>query len=99
MTLVSKLVKVGKGLPRARSHPTYLKPNPFPDEERDRLLTEQGLSFDLFLDEEAQTVELVELNSFGVRSPCGSCLFQWVRDRAVLYGEERHDKLEFRISF
>jgi hypothetical protein len=64
-------------------------------EEGDRLLLEQGCSFDVFYDEDADTCSLVELNTFGVRSACGSCLFQWVDDRRVLYGEE---KAEFRVA-
>ncbi|KAH6850435.1 hypothetical protein B0I37DRAFT_428579 [Chaetomium sp. MPI-CAGE-AT-0009] len=61
----------------------------------DRLMMEQGFSFDLFYDEDADRCELVELNTFGVRSGCGSCLFQWVEDRGVLYGEKEP---EFRVS-
>ncbi|KAH8879545.1 hypothetical protein GQ53DRAFT_738482 [Thozetella sp. PMI_491] len=68
------------------------------DRAEHRLLREQGFSFDLFFDEEAQKVELVELNSFGIRSPCGSCLFQWLRDRKVLYDEEETRTVEFRVS-
>ncbi|KAK3906373.1 putative cell division cycle 123 protein [Staphylotrichum tortipilum] len=64
-------------------------------EEEDRLLVEQGFSFDLLYDEDGDTCELVELNTFGVRSACGSCLFQWVDDRRVLYGEE---EAEFRVA-
>ena len=60
-----------------------------------RLLLEQGFSFDLFFDEDHDTCSLVELNTFGVRSACGSCLFQWVRDRRVLYGS---DEAEFRVA-
>jgi len=62
---------------------------------QDKLLLEQGFSFDLFYKEETERCELVELNTFGVRSACGSCLFQWVKDRKVLYGEEEG---EFRVS-
>jgi hypothetical protein len=61
----------------------------------DKLLLEQGFSFDLFYEEETGRCELVELNTFGVRSACGSCLFQWVDDRKVLYGEK---EAEFRVS-
>ncbi|KAK1999496.1 hypothetical protein LX36DRAFT_742959 [Colletotrichum falcatum] len=65
----------------------------------DRLLMEQGMSFDLLYDEQTNGVELVELNPFGTRSPCGSCLFQWVRDREVLYDEENKQTIEYRISW
>jgi hypothetical protein len=63
--------------------------------EEDKLMLEQGFSFDLFYDEETDGCSLVELNTFGVRSACGSCLFQWVEDRKVLYGEE---EAQFRVS-
>lgn len=59
----------------------------------------QGMSFDLLYDEDTRTVELVELNPFGVRSPCGSCLFQWIRDREVLYDENEKETVEFRVSY
>ncbi|KAB5576070.1 hypothetical protein GE09DRAFT_614287 [Coniochaeta sp. 2T2.1] len=62
----------------------------------DKLLLEQGFSFDLFFDEHSKTCELVELNGFGVRSSCGSCLFQWVKDRHQLYRSS--DQVEFRVT-
>jgi hypothetical protein len=65
------------------------------EEEEKPLLLEQGFSFDLVYDEERDACSLVELNTFGVRSACGSCLFQWVEDRKVLYGEE---EAQFRVS-
>lgn len=65
----------------------------------DDLLLKQGFSFDVFYDAEHDTCELVELNVFGIRSGCGSCLFQWVDDRAQLYGEGlRGQRLEFRVT-
>lgn len=65
----------------------------------DDLLLKQGFSFDVFYDEEHDTCELVELNVFGIRSGCGSCLFQWVDDRVQLYGEgSRGRRLEFRVT-
>jgi len=67
-----------------------------PDDELDRLMLSQGYTFDVFFDEEDSACQLVELNSFGVRSACGSCLFQWVRDRPQLYGVEQ--ELEFRVT-
>lgn len=65
------------------------------NDAEDRLMMEQGFSFDLFYDEDTEKCSLVELNTFGVRSACGSCLFQWVDDREVLYGGE---EAEFRVS-
>jgi hypothetical protein len=65
------------------------------NDAEDRLMMEQGFSFDLFYDEDTDRCSLVELNTFVVRSACGSCLFQWVDDRKVLYGEE---EAEFRVA-
>ncbi|WYZ35992.1 hypothetical protein EsH8_X_000639 [Colletotrichum jinshuiense] len=69
------------------------------EDESDRMLVKQGMAFDLFYDEQTQRVELVELNPFGTRSPCGSCLFQWIKDRKVLYDEDESDTIEFRVSW
>jgi hypothetical protein len=62
----------------------------------DKLLIQQGFSFDVFFDEATKSCELVELNCFGVRSACGACLFQWVKDREQLYGSS--DEVEFRVA-
>ncbi|CZS99227.1 hypothetical protein WAI453_008297 [Rhynchosporium graminicola] len=84
-------------------------------EAMDRLLLEQGFSFDVLFVEEPVGSErvrankkgkcvMMELNSFGARSGCGSCLFHWLRDLDVLYGgktehgSEGIEKVEFRIS-
>ncbi|KAK2008702.1 hypothetical protein LZ32DRAFT_539419 [Colletotrichum eremochloae] len=69
------------------------------NDKTDRLLMEQGMSFDLLYDEEACDVELVELNPFGTRSPCGSCLFQWAKDQEVLYDEQNKKTIECRVSW
>jgi hypothetical protein len=75
--------------------------------DMDKLLLEQGFSFDVFYDEDTGQCSLVELNVFGARSGLGSCLFHWIRDMDVLYGkgkgaQERQTKggreIEFRIS-
>ncbi|KPM36915.1 hypothetical protein AK830_g9659 [Neonectria ditissima] len=65
--------------------------------ELDNLLLKQGYSFDVFYDEESETSELVELNVFGARSGCGSCLFHWIQDLALLYGDEQ--EVEFRATW
>ncbi|KAK3936646.1 hypothetical protein QBC46DRAFT_394556 [Diplogelasinospora grovesii] len=64
-------------------------------DDENELLLKQGFSFDVFYDEDKGQCELVELNTFGVRSACGSCLFQWVKDRHILYGQE---DIEFRVT-
>ncbi|KAK0736685.1 hypothetical protein B0T21DRAFT_288867 [Apiosordaria backusii] len=66
------------------------------DNELDNLLLQQGFSFDVLFDVTTELCELVELNGFGVRSSCGSCLFQWVKDREQLYGAT--DDVEFRVA-
>ncbi|KAK2035232.1 hypothetical protein LX32DRAFT_678464 [Colletotrichum zoysiae] len=68
-------------------------------DKTDKLIMEQGMSFDILYDEQAHGVELVELNPFGIRSPCGSCLFQWIRDREVLYDERDKRTIEYRVSW
>jgi hypothetical protein len=67
--------------------------------ELDMLLLKQGFSFDIFYYEQLDSVQLVELNVFGVRSACGSCLFNWVRDRAVLESKVASGELEFWITY
>lgn len=73
----------------------------------DKLLLEQGFTFDVMFDEISQRCALIELNSFGARSGCGSCLFHWLRDMEVLHGKQLQRKrggdpgmgdVEFRIS-
>ncbi|KAI1122159.1 hypothetical protein F5Y10DRAFT_80949 [Nemania abortiva] len=70
-----------------------------PKNEADGLLMRQGLTFDVFFDEERGLVQLVELNVFGVRSACGSCLFQWIRDRKTLEGQGETEDVEFRVTY
>ncbi|PTD02808.1 hypothetical protein HYE67_010682 [Fusarium culmorum] len=60
------------------------------------LKQKQGYSFDVFYDETEERSSLVELNVFGARSGCGSCLFHWIDDLDKLYGEGEH--VEFRIT-
>jgi len=64
-------------------------------DDMDQLLVRQGFSFDVLYDEESEKCSLIELNGFGVRSGCGSCLFHWVRNIDTLY---RIEEVEFRIS-
>ncbi|KAF7552328.1 hypothetical protein G7Z17_g4415 [Cylindrodendrum hubeiense] len=65
--------------------------------ETDDLLRTQGFTFDVIYDGERDHCGLIELNTFGVRSACGSCLFQWVKDRDLLYGNDVED-VEFRVA-
>ncbi|KAK1759103.1 hypothetical protein QBC47DRAFT_371070 [Echria macrotheca] len=62
----------------------------------DGLLRRQGFTFDVFFDQGRECCELIELNTFGVRSACGSCLFHWLEDRDLLYGGR--DDVEFRVT-
>ena len=39
----------------------------------------------------AENCCVIEFNSFGAWSGCGSCLFHWPRDRDVLYGGAAKD--------
>ncbi|KAI8948040.1 hypothetical protein F4801DRAFT_558465 [Xylaria longipes] len=69
------------------------------EDEMDDLLMRQGLTFDVFFDEERGLVQLVELNVFGARSACGSCLFHWIRDRETLEGHGEPEDVEFRVTY
>lgn len=66
------------------------------DNELENLIRTQGFTFDVLYDEKVGKCVLIELNTFGVRSACGSCLFQWLKDRASLYGET--GDVEFRVA-
>ncbi|KAJ8132707.1 hypothetical protein O1611_g918 [Lasiodiplodia mahajangana] len=70
-----------------------------PNDRMDALLMRQGLTFDVLFDEEHDLVQLVELNVFGVRSACGSCLFHWIRDRETLEGRGDPEDVEFRVTY
>lgn len=64
--------------------------------EMDVLLLKQGFTFDVMFDEKNGRCGTIELNSFGSRSGCGSCLFHWLGDEDILYGKE--EVVEFRVS-
>ncbi|KAL1954180.1 hypothetical protein VTO42DRAFT_1536 [Malbranchea cinnamomea] len=55
----------------------------------------QGFTFDVLMGQDG-TVRLVEINSFGAMSPCGSCLFHWIKDARHLYGLE--NSVQVRIA-
>ncbi|KAJ7850697.1 hypothetical protein B0H14DRAFT_2763343 [Mycena olivaceomarginata] len=59
-------------------------------------LNEDGFVFDVYLHTGTHEVQLLELNPFGVRGSCGSCLFNWVTDAETLYGGK--EDVEVRLS-
>ena len=68
-----------------------------------KLLRSQGFTFDVAFKEQEKCCALIELNTFGSRSGCGSCLYHWLRDEDLLYGrgpkgENGETEVEFRIS-
>ncbi|KAI6082196.1 hypothetical protein F4821DRAFT_282028 [Hypoxylon rubiginosum] len=63
------------------------------------LLFTQGLTFDVFFDEETRECHLIELNVFGIRSACGSCLFHWKNDMEILYNTDASAEVEFRVTY
>ncbi|KAK5630661.1 hypothetical protein RRF57_006376 [Xylaria bambusicola] len=69
------------------------------EDEMDGLLMKQGLTFDVFYDKDLGVIDLIELNVFGVRSACGSCLFHWVKDRKILEGQMEPKAIEFRVTY
>jgi hypothetical protein len=73
-------------------------------------LLEQGFTFDIRLTENVANVlgvegykgnpcQLVELNTFGLLSGCGSGLFHWINDYNLLYRSERLHPIEVRFSY
>ncbi|EGR45725.1 uncharacterized protein TRIREDRAFT_123455 [Trichoderma reesei QM6a] len=68
------------------------------DGELQKVIRSQGFTFDVFYDGDANQCSLIELNTFGVRSACGSCLFHWLRDRELLYGEGGLTDIAFRVT-
>lgn len=76
-------------------HEEILKAVKERSDKLDTIMLEQGFSFDVLW--VGERCLLIELNSFGARSGCGSCLFQWLRDGDVLYGRNGGE-VEFRIS-
>ena len=42
--------------------------------------------------------KLVELNCFGPLTGCGSSLFDWIRDRDILYAGEADGVISFAMS-
>ncbi|XXH01263.1 hypothetical protein Hte_007617 [Hypoxylon texense] len=67
--------------------------------EMDRYLLTQGFTFDDLFDEQTRKCQLIELNVFGIRSACGSCLFQWKADKDVLYSGGGRDEIELRVTY
>ncbi|KAJ3494195.1 hypothetical protein NLG97_g4236 [Lecanicillium saksenae] len=65
-------------------------------DELDDIIYTQGFSFDVLNIAGGDDFLLVELNSFGIRSACGSCLFQWVTDQELMYGKD--GPVEFRVA-
>jgi hypothetical protein len=59
-------------------------------------LNREGFVFDVYVHTGTREVQLLELNPFGVRSNCGSCLFHWVADAETLYGGK--DEIEVRLA-
>ncbi|KAJ7600667.1 hypothetical protein C8J56DRAFT_14297 [Mycena floridula] len=58
-------------------------------------LNTEGFVFDV-LEHQDGKVQLIELNPFGAISGCGSCLYNWIEDAELLYGQQ--ERLEFRIT-
>lgn len=66
-------------------------------DEMDDLFLQQGFTFDIMFDDWTGKCELIELNVFGIRSACGSCLFHWIKDWEMLSGKPSATP-EFRVS-
>lgn len=55
-----------------------------------------GFTFDIVVKRSGR-VQLVEVNPFGVNSGCGSCLFHWVDDAKLLYGDKKGIEVKLLI--
>ena len=51
-----------------------------------------------YLVKEDLTLKIIELNSFGYWLAAGSCLFNWIIDRNILYDKMNEQNVYFRIS-
>jgi len=60
-------------------------------------LLEQGFVFDCLWKPEVSRCQLVELNTFGPRSTCGSALFHWIRDADLLWRNSSDKRVLIRI--
>ncbi|KAI0880477.1 uncharacterized protein GGS22DRAFT_174962 [Annulohypoxylon maeteangense] len=69
------------------------------DDKLDLCLLHQGLVLDVFIDEESDTSFIIKMKVFGMMSSCGSCLFEWGRDREILNREGKDDVREFRVTW
>lgn len=58
------------------------------------VLTDRNWVIDVIIDPSTSNVELVELNSFGAELSSGSVLFEWIRDKDILYSDG--NTVEFR---
>lgn len=57
----------------------------------------EGFSFDVAMPPAGQ-VQFVEINPFGAMSGCGSCLYHWIDDAALLYGLRESKKVGVRMA-
>ncbi|KAI1385373.1 uncharacterized protein F4822DRAFT_412889 [Hypoxylon trugodes] len=66
----------------------------------DKGMLSQGFTFDVLFDEERDVFQLIELDTFGTRSACGSCLFHWEDDAYVLhFPGSGTENTEFRVTY
>jgi hypothetical protein len=59
-----------------------------------KAVREEGFVFDVRCTKQG-SVQLIELNEFGIASRCGSALFHWVNDARLLYGGQ--ENVEIRL--
>lgn len=56
-------------------------------------------ALDVFINdfEKPMDITFIEINPFGMESPCGSCLFHWINDYKLLYNTENSNDIIFRV--
>lgn len=63
--------------------------------ELEKILETNSYTMDIYA-KPFQEVEIIELNSFGMEMCAGSALFEWKKDKDILYGKS--DKIVIRLS-
>ena len=61
------------------------------------VLETRHFSIDIYVDEQENVRRVIELNSFGYWLAASGCLFDWTKDRELLYGIKSPDRVLIRL--
>ncbi|KAK2826879.1 hypothetical protein FQN49_007363 [Arthroderma sp. PD_2] len=62
-----------------------------------KMMQVEGFTFDIISLSGGQA-QLVEINPFGAMSGCGSCLYHWLKDSSVLYGQSGRVQVKMALD-